>query len=142
MCMEDPTPTFAYLVKQLKDRFPTLSYVHLIEPMAKGPEYTEGPSHPDASNDVLREIWGERPFIRAGRFDREKAIVLVEDSAKDGRVELVAFGKYFISNPDLPTRLEKGIPLTPYDRSTFYLRGETTTRGYTDYPFAGVDSRM
>jgi NADPH2 dehydrogenase len=42
------------------------------------------------------------------------------------------------SQPDLPTRLERDIPLTAYDRSTFYLVGQNDPRGYTDYPFATV----
>jgi hypothetical protein len=42
------------------------------------------------------------------------------------------------SQPDLPTRLERDIPLTAYDRSTFYLVGQNEPRGYTDHPFATV----
>ena len=37
-----------------------------------------------------------------------------------------------IANPDLPTRIKLGLPLNPYDRSTFYSNDQ---RGYTDYPF-------
>ena len=43
----------------------------------------------------------------------------------------MAFGRIFISNPDLPRRLQRGYPLTPYDRKTFYGGEEA---GYTDYP--------
>jgi N-ethylmaleimide reductase len=43
----------------------------------------------------------------------------------------VAFGRLFISNPDLPKRLESDAELTNYDRGTFYGGAE---RGYTDYP--------
>ena len=46
--------------------------------------------------------------------------------------DAVAFGRYFISNPDPPKRIEIGLPLTPYDRSTFYT---FDPEGYTDYPF-------
>ncbi|KAF9254266.1 NADH:flavin oxidoreductase/NADH oxidase [Marasmius fiardii PR-910] len=141
MCMKDPKPTFAYLVKQLKERYPALAYIHLIEPKAKATEYTEEASHSDASNDFLREVWGENPFISAGKYDRESAIAVAGKAVKNGRSELVAFGKYYISNPDLPARLEKDIPLTPYDHSTFYFMGDTTPRGYTDYAFAHDDVR-
>jgi 2,4-dienoyl-CoA reductase-like NADH-dependent reductase (Old Yellow Enzyme family) len=48
------------------------------------------------------------------------------------RPDAVAFGRIFISNPDLPLRLRHGYPLTPYDRKTFY-GGDVA--GYTDYPF-------
>ncbi|KAL0571106.1 hypothetical protein V5O48_010853 [Marasmius crinis-equi] len=141
MCMKDPKPTFTYLVQQLKQLYPTLAYIHLIEPKVKASQYTEEASHSDASNDFLREIWGERPFISAGKYDRESAIAVAEKSARDGRSELVAFGKYYISNPDLPTRLEEDIPLTPYNRSVFFLMGDTTPEGYTDYSFASDETR-
>jgi 2,4-dienoyl-CoA reductase-like NADH-dependent reductase (Old Yellow Enzyme family) len=44
---------------------------------------------------------------------------------------LVAFGRSFISNPDIVDRLRHGYPLHPYDRKTFYTAGAP---GYTDYP--------
>jgi len=44
------------------------------------------------------------------------------------------YGRYFISNPDLPKRLKEGLPLQPYDRSTFYGPFEDGARGYIDYP--------
>jgi N-ethylmaleimide reductase len=44
----------------------------------------------------------------------------------------VAFGRYFISNPDLVKRIKENLPLNAYDRDTFY-GGDA--RGYTDYPF-------
>lgn len=49
---------------------------------------------------------------------------------------VVVFGRYFISNPDLVRRIREGIPLTKYNRDTFYLYGPDKTEGYTDYPFA------
>jgi 2,4-dienoyl-CoA reductase-like NADH-dependent reductase (Old Yellow Enzyme family) len=45
---------------------------------------------------------------------------------------MVAFGKLFISNPDLVERFAKGAPLNPWDNETFYYGGE---KGYIDYPF-------
>jgi hypothetical protein len=44
---------------------------------------------------------------------------------------MIAFGRHFIANPDLPKRIELGIPLNHYDRSTFYA---FDAHGYTDYP--------
>ncbi len=49
----------------------------------------------------------------------------------NGDASLIAFGRHFIANPDLPKRIELGLPLNPYDRSTFYA---FDARGYTDYP--------
>lgn len=45
-------------------------------------------------------------------------------------------GRYFISNPDLVRRIRESIPLTKYNRDTFYLYGPDKKEGYTDYPFA------
>jgi N-ethylmaleimide reductase len=44
---------------------------------------------------------------------------------------LIAFGRWFLANPDLPDRLREGTPLNVYDRKTFYGNG---AKGYTDYP--------
>jgi N-ethylmaleimide reductase len=45
---------------------------------------------------------------------------------------LIAFGRHFLANPDLPKRIRLGLPLNAYDRATFYT---FDARGYTDYPF-------
>ena len=50
--------------------------------------------------------------------------------------DIIAVGRYFISNPDLPLRWRHDIPLTEYNRDTFYLQGDASPTGYTDYPFA------
>jgi N-ethylmaleimide reductase len=55
--------------------------------------------------------------------------VLAADEA-----DLIAFGKLFISNPDLVERLKRGAPLNPFDKATFYGGG---AKGYTDYPVLG-----
>jgi N-ethylmaleimide reductase len=68
------------------------------------------------------------PLITAGGFTGEAA----EAAIAEGHADAVAFGRIFISNPDLPLRLRHGYPLTPYDRKTFY-GGDVA--GYTDYPF-------
>jgi hypothetical protein len=51
---------------------------------------------------------------------------------RSGDADLVAFGRYFVANPDLPKRIRLGLPLNAYDRDTFYT---FDARGYTDYPF-------
>ena len=52
-----------------------------------------------------------------------------------GDADAVAFGRHFISNPDLPERIRQGLPLSRYDRDTFYT---FDARGYTDYPAYAV----
>ncbi|KAF8139845.1 hypothetical protein EV363DRAFT_1444331 [Boletus edulis] len=137
MGMPNPRPTFAYLVTALRDKHPKLAYLHVIEPRVAGPSDTDTALNPDENNDFMREIWNggeggeERAFISAGGHTREKALRTAED--KGG---LVAFGRLYVSNPDLPVRLRKNIPLTPSDRSKYYLRGNLTPFGYNDWPFA------
>ncbi|MBV9078312.1 MAG: alkene reductase, partial [Methylobacteriaceae bacterium] len=65
--------------------------------------------------------------IAAGGFDKASAEAIIAA----GDADLVAFGRRFISNPDLVRRLREDLPLSPYDRSTFY---GGNWRGYTDYP--------
>jgi N-ethylmaleimide reductase len=72
-------------------------------------------------------------LIAAGGFAPHSAETIVTA----GDADLVAFGRHFISNPDLPERLRRGLPLNRYDRSTFY-GGDA--RGYIDYPTAEVAS--
>ena len=55
---------------------------------------------------------------------------LAEKAVQEG-ADLVAFGKDFISNPDLVRRLREGAPLNPVNQKTFYGGG---AEGYTDYP--------
>ncbi|TKW73438.1 MAG: alkene reductase, partial [Bradyrhizobium icense] len=75
---------------------------------------------------LFRPIWKGK-LIAAGGFTGQTA----EDAIAQGHADAVAFGRIFISNPDLPRRLQSGYPLTPYDRKTFYGGEEA---GYTDYP--------
>jgi N-ethylmaleimide reductase len=65
-------------------------------------------------------------IIAAGGFEPDTAEAVVTN----GDADLVAFGRYFVSNPDLPVRIEQGLPLSDYDRSTFYT---FDARGYIDY---------
>ncbi|MEH2066437.1 MAG: hypothetical protein V7K50_29925 [Nostoc sp.] len=67
-------------------------------------------------------------IIAAGGFEPDTAEAILESGIADA----VAFGRHFISNPDLPRRLKEGLPLTAYDRNTFYT---FDAHGYTDYPF-------
>jgi 2,4-dienoyl-CoA reductase-like NADH-dependent reductase (Old Yellow Enzyme family) len=66
-------------------------------------------------------------YIVNEKFDKEQA----ETSIASGEADAVAFGKAFISNPDLVRRLRENAPLNEWDMSTFYSSGE---KGYTDYP--------
>ena len=119
----DPRALFSYVAAGLRDR--GIAYLHIIEPRIKG--NTEIDALPPIASATLKPIF-QGPVIAAGGFDRAQAIAIVEN----GGADLVAFGRHFIANPDLPYRLREGLPLNPYDRSTFYYGG---ARGYADYPF-------
>ncbi|KAI4336694.1 hypothetical protein L6164_015187 [Bauhinia variegata] len=68
-------------------------------------------------------------FIVAGGYDRSEGNKVIAD----GGADLVAYGRLFLANPDLPTRFRLDAPLNKPDRSTFYTHDPVV--GYTDYPF-------
>ena len=121
----DPMPLYTHLVKAL-DRL-GLAYLHLIEPRSSGAGRAEVNWQNVPSAMVLfRPLW-RGVLMTAGGFTGETA----EAAIAQGHADAIAFGRIFISNPDLPRRLQHGFPLTPYNRATFYGGEEV---GYTDYP--------
>ncbi|HLX16999.1 MAG TPA: alkene reductase [Bradyrhizobium sp.] len=124
----DPMPLYTHVIKAL-DRL-GLAYLHFIEPRSSGAGRAEVNHQNVPSAMVLfRPIW-RGVLIPAGGFTGETA----EAAIADGHADAIAFGRIFISNPDLPRRLRHGFPLTPYNRATFYGGNEV---GYTDYPVYG-----
>jgi len=129
MGMPDPVPTFAELVTRIRDSYPDFAYIHVLDLAdidLTGPHDTG----PRPSTKFLRDIWGNRPYIANGNYERDTAIEVVE---KEGG--LVSFGRHFISNPDLPRRLKENIELAPSDPQTWWTPGQGA-EGYIDYPFA------
>ncbi|GAA5871333.1 hypothetical protein JCM3774_000913 [Rhodotorula dairenensis] len=122
--------TFSYFVEQLRQRHPELAYIHAVESRIAGNTTVDVD---EAENlDFLHDMWAPRPFLIAGGFDAETAPVAADKFSNT----VVVIGRYFISNPDLVRRIREGIPLTKYNRDTFYLYGPDKKEGYTDYPFA------
>ena len=118
---EETIPTFDYIVEQLNDY--NLAYVHLSEPFT---DVTNVPyAEPNIANRYRPKYKGT--LIINNNFDQEKGNKVIEE----GLADLVAFGKLFISNPDLPKRFELNAKLAKWDEQTFYTTGE---KGYTDYP--------
>jgi len=155
--MNDPVPTYTYLITQILERWPRFGYLHITEKRLD-PEENQRLSDPtfeDSAtiydeNDFIRKLWSARgkPLITAGGYRRSTALRTAE---KKG--DLIAFGRLFIANvsshrhrlastqldkpllkPDLPFRLLHDIPLQKADRTSFYTKGTTNPRGYTDYP--------
>ncbi|SEK12840.1 alkene reductase [Paraburkholderia diazotrophica] len=124
MSDSDPHATFGYVAERLNSY--DLAYLHVIEPRIRGIVEQETSASDVTSKDMRRIYKGT--LIAAGGFTGQSA----EQIVVDGDADLVAFGRMFISNPDLPERLRTGKPLAHYDRSMFY-GGDA--RGYTDYAF-------
>jgi len=122
---DDPMPLYSHLIGEL-DRM-GLAYLHLIEPRASGAGQAEVDHQnvPSAAR-LFRPAW-RGTLIAAGNFRGDSAAAMVAA----GEADAIAFGRLYISNPDLPSRLREGAALTPYDRATFYSRGPA---GYIDYP--------
>src|SRR5450631_2115698 len=121
----DPMPLYTHVVEALNPL--GLAYLHFIEPRSSGAGRAEVNWQNVPSAMVLfRPVW-KGVLITAGGFTGEAA----EAAIAAGHADAIAFGRIFISNPDLPRRLWAGFPLTPYDRKTFYGGEEA---GYTDYP--------
>ncbi len=123
----DPVGLFRHVIRELGAM--GLAYVHLIEARADEAEGVE-PGWRGAGAAPTAALF--RPLypgvlIAAGGFTAENA----PSAVAAGDADAIAFGRLFISNPDLPRRVELGAPLNRYDRSTFY-GGDA--KGYVDYP--------
>lgn len=124
MSDSNPQALFGYAAGQL-NQF-GLAYLHIIEPRIKGSYERDDHTNAPVASQYLRKIFNGK-IISAGGFDATGADEVIEA----GTTDLVAFGRYFISNPDLPFRLKNKLSLNKYDRDSFY-GGDY--RGYTDYP--------
>ena len=125
--MEDPVAQFSYLIGQLKQL--KLAYLHLIESRISGAADIEGVE----KLHFALKVWGNTsPVLVCGGYTAKTAKRAVETDYK-GYDVIVAFGRYFISTPDLPFRMQQGIEFNKYNRETFYTKGP---EGYIDYPFS------
>ena len=123
MSDSDPVAHFGYYAQELSKLY--LAYLHVLEgdmsATATAMDYRE----------LRRRFRGT--YVANNGYDRVRAMVAIEQ----GTADLIAFGKPFIPNPDLVTRLRRDLPLAPSDPATFYGGDE---RGYTDYPSATEQS--
>jgi N-ethylmaleimide reductase len=118
----NPQPLYDYIVDQLSEM--KLVYLHVVEGATGGPRDIA----PFDYGSLRKRFKGA--YIANNGYDFELATrVLAADAA-----DLIAFGKPFISNPDLVERLKAGAPLNAFDKATFYGGG---AKGYTDYPELG-----
>jgi N-ethylmaleimide reductase len=112
--------TYTYLAQQLNKI--GIAYIHLVDHSSGG-----APEVPLSIKKAIREVF-KNTLILSGGYTLTNA----ERDVASGFADLVAFGKPFISNPDLVERFTKNFPLNiKMDASTFYTPG---SKGYIDYP--------
>lgn len=100
-------------------------YLHMIEPrMVKIGDRLETPHSLLPMRKAFRGT-----FIAAGGYRRDEG----NRAIAEGYADLIAYGRFFLANPDLPRRFELDAPLNKYNRATFYIPDPVI--GYTDYPF-------
>lgn len=116
----DPQALFGHAVAELGRL--SLAYLHVVEGATGGPR----DAVPGFDFGALRRAFGG-PYMANNGYDRAMA----EAALREGRADLVAFGRPYIANPDLVARLRHGAALAEPDKTTFY-GGDA--RGYTDYP--------
>ncbi|MGH6837448.1 MAG: alkene reductase [Methylocella sp.] len=121
---DEPEATFSTIAKTLGDH--SLAYLHIVNPAVGA---IEKGIEPDPGALRMLELMRERyrgTLIIAGGFDQETA----EAWLRQGKADLIAFGRKFLANPDLPERFRSHASLNADDSSTYYGGG---ARGYTDY---------
>ena len=122
---ENPQPLFDYVVRELGKL--GLAYVHVIEGATGGPrELPDRPFDYAELRNAYRAAGGKGAWMVNNAYDRALA-----EAALTNGADIVAFGRPFISNPDLVERLKQNAPLNELNRDTLYGGG---AKGYTDYP--------
>ncbi len=125
MSDSDPVVLFNGVIDRLNPLH--LAYLHLIEPRSTMAGGSDQVVQDMPSTATLFSERFEGKVLMAGGYNKDNA----EEAVTSGHADAVAFGRLYISNPDLVARFAAGAPLTPYDRATFY---GGTEKGYTDYP--------
>jgi N-ethylmaleimide reductase len=124
----DPRPLFLAATKVIDDI--GLVYMHVVEGATQGPREVAGGFDLQELRHAFRGL-----YMANNGYD----LALAEAARRNNLADLIAFGRLYISNPDLVERLRTGAALTPPDRDTFY-GGDA--RGYTDYPMLPAPSRQ
>ncbi|KAF2296971.1 hypothetical protein GH714_013940 [Hevea brasiliensis] len=119
----NPNALGLYMAKSL-NKYGIL-YCHMVEPRMK--TLGEKSESPDSLLPMRKAFKGT--FLVAGGYGREDG----NQAIAENRADLVAYGRLFLANPDLPRRFELNAPLNKYNRETFYTPDPVI--GYTDYPF-------
>ena len=100
-----------------------IAYIHLAEA-----DWDDVPQVPDSFRETMRATFSGTIII-AGNYTAERAQRMLDK----GFADLIAFGRAFIANPDLPYRMQHQLPLVSISDPTTLFGG--TDIGYTDYLF-------
>src|SRR5882757_7941802 len=119
MACPDILPTILEATEFLQER--GIAYLHLVEA-----DWDDAPKFTEEFRQAIRARFA-RPIIVAGNYDKARA----EWVLSKGYADLVAFGRPFVANPDLPRRLAQSLPLAMLDGNRLFGGGEG---GYNDYP--------
>jgi N-ethylmaleimide reductase len=116
----NPAETFGYVAERLNEQ--GIAYLHVAD--------TDVMAGAAPKMEAMLPFTRPRfrgPLMLNGAFDPERAAKAIAS----GDAELVAFGRLYLANPDLPQRIRRGGPYNEPDPATFYGGGE---EGYIDYP--------
>lgn len=116
---EDPHGTYIEAIRLLEEA--GVAYLSIAEA-----DWDNAPDLPLSFRQAVRKTYSGR-IIYAGKYTVERGARLLET----GLADMIAFGRTFIANPDLPARIANGWPLNPLDPATLYGGAE---KGFTDYP--------
>ena len=92
-------------------------------------DWEDAPVIPEAFRHQLRAVY-QGVIIVAGKYTRERGAKILGQ----GLADMVAYGRPFIANPDLPRRFREELALTDFDPATLF---GGTAKGYADYQPAG-----
>jgi len=121
----DPVQLYDYVINELN--YFNLAYLHLMESYVALEPAEKYANYLKVVTPHYRKVYNG-PLVTNVRYDYNSGNNII----KDGFADMVAYGKPFISNPDLVERFKAKAPLASWDEETFYHGG---AKGYTDYPF-------
>lgn len=120
----NPVELYEYVISQLNKY--QLAYLHLLEPYVALEPVEKYTNYLKEITPHFREFYGGNLITNCG-FNFKSG----NDAIRNKHADMIAFGKLFISNPDLVERFKSGYPLADWDEGLFYYGGE---KGYNDYP--------
>ncbi|GIU48123.1 alkene reductase [Shewanella sp. KT0246] len=117
----DATPELTYTAAASLLNKHNIAYIHIAEA-----DWDDAPVMSVEFKQALRAAF-KGVLIYAGKYTSQRAV----DAIESGLADMIAFGRPFVANPDLPARIKLGQPWAPHNPETLFGGGE---KGLTDYP--------